>query len=137
MNCHVCKERLATVHVCNATTGKTQNLCPACYETTLPPDQLEVSRQFNEAVQTGNCDYCGAPAAGGSGSWIPFVGNKNDLWCEPCRLDLVEFHNGPGKWEMKNYPFTDPAARERIARELAALEEAKKKFMREKIAARR
>src|SRR5687768_9726580 len=91
--CDVCHERPATHHTCYGHSGETIDLCVICFEQSASPAGLESFRHLMEVIRKGKCKYCGAPAVGGCGGLsIPGVMEERaNLWCEPCRLDLVEF----------------------------------------------
>ena len=135
--CDVCHERPATHHTCYGHTGETRDLCMTCFEQSASPAELESYRQSMEVIRTGKCKYCGAPAVGGStGFSIPGVmEEQSDLWCEPCRLDLVEFASRPEN-EIPDFPFEDEAAQERASQLLAERESRQQEFMRQRISER-
>ena len=132
--CDVCRERPATHHTCYGHTGKTKDLCLTCFEQTASPAELESYRQSEQVLRNGNCNYCGAPAVGGSMSCIiPGVKDEQtDFWCEPCRLDLVEFGSRPEN-EIPDLPFDDEAALALVAQQLADYEHRKAEFMRQRV----
>lgn len=105
-----------------------------CFEQTASSVELESYRHSLEVIRQGKCKYCGAPAVGGlTHSSIPgFWEEEADLWCEPCRLDLVEFASRPEN-KIADFPFDDEAAQERVSRQLADRERRQKEFMRRKI----
>ena len=138
--CQRCHERPATHHICNANTGKSKHLCEPCYQETASPEELARSNHVREVVRNGKCRYCGAPAAGGSvGSSIPGVMDERpNLWCEPCRRDLVEFLKMPeNAIAVVKWPFHDEAAQERISKQTAERERRQEEFMRRKVSERR
>jgi hypothetical protein len=51
----------------------------------------ESERQYQEAVRTGKCCFCGAQAVAGCGGSIPLLGEHYQFWCEECRKDLAEY----------------------------------------------
>ena len=63
------------------------------------------------------------PAIDGSLSCgIPGVmDEQTDLWCEPCRLDLVEFASRPEN-VIPDFPFDEEPAQERVSQQLAERE---------------
>ena len=58
-----------------------------------------------------------------------------NLWCEPCRLDLVEFSSRPEN-AIPDFPFDDEAAQERIPQQLAERERRLQEFMHQRVRAR-
>jgi hypothetical protein len=132
--CDVCRERPATHYTCYAGTARDRHLCMTCFEQTASPAELEVHRQSTEALRHAKCKYCGAPAVGGStGLSIPgVIGDQSDFWCEPCRLDLVEF-GSRAENEIPDYPFDDEAAQALVPQQLADYERRKAEFMRQRV----
>jgi hypothetical protein len=118
--CDVCHERPATHYTCYGGTGRDRHLCIPCFEQTASPAELESYRHSMDVVRNGKCKWCGAPAIGGStGFSIPGVmEEQSDLWCEPCRLDLVEFGSRPEN-EIPDFPFDDEAAQALVPQQLA------------------
>jgi len=108
-----------------------------CFEQTASREELEYYRQSTELIRTGKCKYCGAPAVGGcTGMSIPGVmEGQADIWCEACRLDLVEFGSRPEN-EIPDYPFDDEAAQALVPQQLADYERRKAEFMRQRISQR-
>ena len=137
--CQICRRRPATHHIwiSNGTTEEAHTLCRECYEKSASPEQLDSNRKFEEVLRSGKCNYCGDPPVGGSGGWSEDTGQSYHLWCEACRLDLVEFNTGPGKRSFEEYPFDDEEAQIRIVKELEEIELARNLFMQRKIAARK
>lgn len=105
-----------------------------CFEQTASPEELEYYRHSEQLIRNGKCRYCGAPAVGGcTGPSIPGVMEEQaDLWCEPCRLDLVEFASRPEN-AIPDFPFDDDAAQERVAQQTADHERRQREFMRQRI----
>ena len=105
-----------------------------CFEQTASATELEYYRHSEQVIRNGKCKYCGAPAVGGcTGLRIPGVMEEQaDLWCEPCRLDLVEFASRPQN-EIPGFPFDDEAAQERVSQQLAERERRQQEFMRQRI----
>jgi hypothetical protein len=105
-----------------------------CFERTASPAVLESFRSFRKNLRSGRCKYCGAPAVGGTGGLsIPGVMDQQlNLWCEQCRLDLVEFARQPEN-AIPEWPFDDEAAQERISQQMADHERRLQEFMRHKI----
>lgn len=136
--CQRCQERPATCHICNGNTGESKHLCEKCYKESASPEELAYSNHFGDIVRNGKCRYCGAPAAGGSavGGILGVMDEKTNLWCEPCRRDLVEFLNLPEN-AIPELPFDDEAAQERASKQLAEREQRQGEFMRRKVSERR
>ena len=87
-----------------------------------------------DVIRNGKCQWCGAPAVGGStGFSIPGVmEEQSDLWCEPCRLDLVEFGSRPEN-EIPDFPFDDEDARALVPQQRADYERRKAEFMSQRV----
>lgn len=107
-----------------------------CFEQTSATE-LQTFRNFRQVIRNGRCKYCGAPAVGGCGGLsIPGVmEEQSELWCEPCRLDLVEFGSRPEN-EIPDFPFEDKAAQALVPQQLADYERRKAEFMRQRISQR-
>ena len=135
--CEACHEREATHHICYGGTGVSRHLCVACYGQLASPEELFSDRHSRDAIQNGKCKYCGEPAAGGCGGFMPLFGEQLELWCEQCRQDLAEFANRPENALGEDLPFDDVAAQERLSQQLAEREERQDQFMKKKILARR
>ena len=135
--CDRCHERPATCHICCGNTGETKDLCETCYQESASPLELASTKQFRETVRKGKCKYCGQPAVGGSGGFIPVLGEQLFLWCEKCRLDLVEFYQRPENALPGDYPFDDKAAQERVSQQFAERERRQEEYMRQRVSERR
>src|SRR5262245_38978313 len=124
--CDVCHERPATHHTCYGHTGETRDLCMTCFEQSASPAELECFRHSMDVIRTGKCRWCGAPAVGGSTGFsiLGVMEEQSDLWCEPCRLDLVEFGSRPEN-EIPDFPFDDEAAQALVPQQLADYERRK------------
>jgi hypothetical protein len=125
--CDVCRQRPSG-------TGRDRHLCLPCFEQTASPAELDFFRQSTDALRQAKCKYCGAPAIGGStGLSIPGVmEQQSDFWCEPCRLDLVEFGSRPEN-EIPDFPFDNEAAQALVPQQLADYEHRKAEFMRQRV----
>jgi hypothetical protein len=108
-----------------------------CFEQSASSAELESYRHSMEVIRNGKCKYCGAPAIGGcTGLSIAGVMEEQaDLWCEPCRLDLVEFGSRPEN-EIPDFPFDDEAAQALVPQQLADYQRRKAEFMRQRISQR-
>lgn len=135
--CDVCRERPASRHTCYGSTGETRELCITCFEQTASHAELEFFRLSMDVVRNGKCRWCGAPAVGGmTGLGIPEVmEEQSNLWCEPCRLDLVEFDSRPEN-EMTDFPFDDEAAQAILPQQLQDYEHRKTEFMAHRVTQR-
>ena len=136
--CDGCHARPAVHHTCYGHTGETRALCVECFERLASPGELASWRHSEQVIRNGMCQYCGAPAVGGSmmGSGSPGgMDEANDLWCEPCRLDLVEFASRPED-SLSDFPFDDKAAQERLRQRLADRERRQQEFMRQRVSER-
>jgi protein-arginine kinase activator protein McsA len=116
--CESCHEREATQHICYGGTGVSKHLCVTCYDHLASSEELASDRYFRDAIQNGKCKNCGERAAGGCGGLMPLLAEQLELWCEQCRLDLVEFANRPENVLSEDFPFDDPAAQERLSHQL-------------------
>ena len=52
---------------------------------------------------------------------MPALGEQLFLWCEQCRLDLVEFHQKPEN-AIPDWPFDDEDAQKRVSQQMAERE---------------
>ena len=132
--CDACHERPATHHTCNGNTGESKSLCASCFDQSASPVELESLRSFQKVVRSGKCKYCGAPAIGGCGGLsIPgIMEGQTNLWCEACRLDLVEFNSKPEN-AIPDFPFDDETKLEQQSRQLADRDTRQQEFMRQRI----
>ena len=103
-----------------------------CFEQTASPAELDFHRQSSEALRRAKCKYCGAPAVGGStGLSIPGVmEGQSDFWCEPCRLDLVEFASRPEN-AIPDFDVENEARLDDASLQLAERERRQAEFMRQ------
>ena len=137
--CERCNERPATHHICHAHTGKSKHWCEKCFSESASPEELASSHHFRDILRNGKCRFCGAPAAGGSVShgFPDVMDEQTNLWCEPCRRDLVEFNRLPENVIPTGFPFDDEAAQERLSQQMADLERRQEEFMRKRVSERR
>ena len=134
--CDVCRVRPATQHSFNGHTGEVRGVCITCFEQTASERELEIYRESGEALRAAKCKYCGAPAVGGSGTCMPGILEEGmEYWCEPCRLDLVEFANQPEN-DIPEFPFDDGAAEERFSKQMEDRERRLEEFMRKRVGER-
>jgi hypothetical protein len=105
-----------------------------CFEQTASPGELEFHRQSAEELRHAKCKYCGAPAVGGSsGLSIPGVlEQQSDFWCEPCRLDLVEFASRPEN-AIPDMDIEDEARLDEVSGQLAERDHRQAEFMRQRV----
>ena len=169
MLCDKCHQRAATVHLTFIFGEKMQkkDYCVVCAPSEeqikqgpskalgadWPNDLLTPAKQSQQAgegspttIRESKCDYCGAPAVGGSGwgsgMWCA-DGTKieeNHSWCEKCQEDLNKFNSRPEN-RLPDFPadfdFGDPKAIEPVERLMHEIEERKKAFMRQRVAERK
>jgi hypothetical protein len=135
MLCQLCQSKPVTYRICLANTGETQQLCIDCYKLTATPEQLAFDEEFAAKIRNGKCRYCGAPPVGGSGGVMPLLGEILELWCEACRLDLVEFWKIPENAASlgKDFPFGDDVAIEQLNKDRIELELRQEEFMKRKV----
>lgn len=133
--CDICHERPATHYTCYGDAGETRDLCMTCFEQSASPAELESHRHYEQVIRTGKCQYCGAPSIGGSvGFGIPGVmEEQTDLWCERCRLDLVEFTSRPENALPDDLALEDETKLEQVSQQLAEQKSRQKEFMRQKV----
>jgi len=93
-------------------------------------------QRFNEAVRTGLCRYCGAPAETGSGGYSSVEHEQFNLVCMTCFADQIEFMRRPENALSHFEPGDEVALRKKMA-ELTDLEKRKEEFIRERIAKRK
>ena len=132
--CDVCRERPATHYTCFGGTGRDRHLCMTCFEQIASPAELESYHQSVEALRNAKCKYCGAPAIGGTtGLSIPGVLEEQaDFWCEPCRLDLVEFASRPEN-AIPDFDVEDEARLDEVSQQLAERGRRQAEFMRQRV----
>jgi hypothetical protein len=136
--CDLCRERPATCHIMYGNLDETKDLCEACHQESSSPEDQAARNQIRDAIRNGKCRFCGRPAAGGSGGFIPFLGEQLFLWCEECRKDLAEFSRMPeNALSEDDYPFDDEAAQQRLEKESAERERRQEEFMKQKVLNRR
>jgi hypothetical protein len=135
--CDICRERPATHTTYYAHTGETKALCMPCFEQNASPGELDLFRHNDKTIREGKCKYCGAPAEGGTMTFsiLPAQEEETNLWCERCRLDLVEFASRPEN-EIPDFPVHDRAALRRVSQQLAERDRRKAEFMRQRISER-
>lgn len=105
-----------------------------CFEQTASPTELGSYRQSEQMLRNAKCKYCGAPAVGGSMSCgIPGVmDEQNEFWCEPCRLDLVEFASRPEN-AIPDFDVADEARLDEESQRLAERTRRQEEFMRQRV----
>ncbi len=91
ITCEVCHERVATHYLCEPHLQRSRHLCKICFDAAGIPSMEESERQYQEAVRTGKCRFCGAQAVAGCGGSIPLLGERYQFWCEECRKDLAAY----------------------------------------------
>jgi hypothetical protein len=89
--CEICHERAATHHLCEPHLQRSRELCKECFDALRLPGMETWDRQYQEALKTGKCRFCGGPAVAGCGGSIPILGEQYQFWCEDCRKDLAEY----------------------------------------------
>jgi protein-arginine kinase activator protein McsA len=137
--CERCHERPATCHICNGNTGKSQDLCETCFQESASPEIATQLTQFQDAIRNGKCQYCGEPAASGSGGFTPGLTDDLQLWCKQCGKDLAEFHKIQENALPKDfeYPFDDESAQEQLWQQHLEREQRQKEFMKQRVAERK
>ncbi len=138
--CEGCHEREAVHHDIMCYGGdvtEERHLCLECFKALVSPEQFAAHRRASEIVASGGCKYCGAPAVGGSMSFgLPGVmEEKTELWCEPCRLDLVEFDSRPEN-AMPDFDVEDEARLNEVSQQLAERSRRQEEFIRERVRVR-
>src|SRR5688572_13332078 len=95
--CDACHEREAVYHtiLCRGDQTEERNLCRECFKALASPEQIAEDERTSELLARGRCKYCGGPAAGGTSHISGSASEAWEFWCEPCRLDLVEFAGRP------------------------------------------
>ena len=58
---------------------------------------------------------------------------KTNLWCEACRLDLVEFSSRPENVIPEDFDVGDEAQMEQMSRDLAERDRRQQEFMRQRV----
>jgi len=117
---------------------KKVHLCPVCFEQSASPEELAIARSTKQAIRTGKCQYCGAPAVGGSiFSDSPGLGvGKAYLCCEQCRQDLIEFNRRENSL-LNDFDVKDEIKVEQMPRLLAEREGREREFMRQRVMERK
>ena len=134
--CEKCHERPATCHICDASTGKSQDLCEACFQESALPEVLAGSNELKETIRNGKCKYCGQPATGGSGDTDP-LGKRFNLYCKQCSLDLAEFYQMPENDLPIDFSFDDPKKMKQRLQQHRELERRLKEFIKQRISKRK
>lgn len=126
--CDHCHERPAVRHMHTfhgeGETEAKRHLCAECFERLAPPNVLAKVRRLQDAVRSGKCKYCGAPAVCGS--------SKKNLLCEQCRRDLKEFSSLPEN-AIPEDPGEDEAKWEQISKQLKEQGRRRDAFMRQRV----
>ena len=132
--CDSCRERPAVHHTCYGHTGETRDLCLQCFEQLASPPELESYRHWEEVIRNGQCKYCSEKPVGGSMSFGigGVMEEQADLWCEQCRLDLVEFSSRPEN-EIPDCDIEDEVELERVSQLLAERDRRQVEFMSQRV----
>ena len=135
--CDGCHARPAVRHTYFGHTGEARSLCLECFEQLASPEELASWKHAEQVIRDGKCQYCGAPALGGSitgsiSGISGFMERETHLRCEPCLLDLVEFSNRTEN-AIPDFPFDDEIAQERVPQQLAERERRLEEFMRRRV----
>jgi hypothetical protein len=129
--CDSCHERPGTNHICyGGDAGKSKSLCQVC----LMQD-LEVGgmmQRLQEAVQTGSCKYCSAPAETSFGASTSFLGDHYNLVCMICFNDLTEFVRRPEN-AVLDFETGDAVALRKTAMHLADMQKRQDEFIRQRV----
>jgi len=134
--CDNCHERPATNHICyGGQAGEGMSLCQVC----LAQDSTVGSfmQRFHEAVQTGNCKYCGAPAElSWGGSTSSLLGDHFNLVCRTCFDDLTGFVRQPEN-AVLDFTAGDEVEMRKARSHLADLMKRQDVFMRQRVLQRK
>lgn len=96
-------------------------------------DLADVLKLGNSNAQSGahdifanaKCDYCGAPAVGGSSTYSDGRSTRN-FWCGQCLNDLMDFHRRPENSIPDDADFND----EKVKRLIDEISRREQEFMR-------
>ncbi len=137
--CDVCQEQPATIYLCHGHSGETRNLCQSCHDRNASPAEQEGMRNALDRFRQARCQYCGAPAAGGSicGGVPGFSDEKSQFWCERCRLDLIEFSKLPENTLPEAFDISDVEFLEAFNRQMEKRKQREWDYMTQKIVERR
>ncbi|MDR3411342.1 MAG: hypothetical protein P4L87_10445 [Formivibrio sp.] len=134
--CDNCHERPGTNHICNAgRAGEDRSLCDVC----LAQDSAVggLMQRFQEAIRTGHCKYCGAPAElSWGGSFSPIFGDHFNLVCKTCFDDLTGFVRLPEN-DVLDVPPGDEAAMRNKVSLLPNLMKRQDEYMRQRVSERK
>ena len=133
--CDACHEREATHHTvmyCGGDRAEERHLCLQCFQALASPEQLAEERRTSEIVAHGKCKYCGAPAAGGSSTMSESGFEEWEFWCEPCRIDLVQF-NSLAANAITDIDIEDEGQLDSLSQQLADRQRRQAEFMRERV----
>jgi hypothetical protein len=135
--CEGCHEREAVHHSTTFIGNRVEerHLCIQCFEALASSGQLAEHRRISEIVARGKCKYCGQPAAGGSGCFSDPGEEEWDLWCEPCRQDLVEFDRRPEN-AIPEFDTSDPEQLKEAAQRGLQRDHRQAEFMHQRVRAR-
>lgn len=145
MLCEKCGEQPATYHITNMIEGEEEakNLCVGCVQNDPSFALLARRPNLRDLIQTGKCNYCGAPPISGSQSSGLGGPDEVHLNCAQCAKDLKEFAAKPeNQWEvpeiddsLDNDAFL--AELSRVSDQCSEIETRRLEFMRMKVAQRR
>ncbi|HSY44353.1 MAG TPA: hypothetical protein VK811_10625 [Candidatus Acidoferrum sp.] len=134
--CDNCHERPGTNHICyGGDLGKGRSLCQVC----LMQDS-EVGgliQRLNEALRTGHCKHCDAPAETGSGGYSLVEGDRFDLLCQVCQNDLQDFDRQPENTFPNFRSAVDDAAKKQMLHEWIECQRRRDEFIKQKVLERK
>ena len=106
--CDQCQKREATNFLCDPNTATSINLCDNCVELRGESFELDFRKNLMLDIEHGKCQFCGNPATGGTLRLATLLEPSHMLWCDDCRLDLMEFLNQHEN-RLDNFGHTDYA----------------------------
>jgi ribosomal protein L24E len=133
--CDNCHERPGTNHICyGGSSGESRSLCQIC----LMQDSEfgGLMQRAHEALRTGRCEYCGAPAETGSGRFSLDDGEHFDLLCKMCEEDLTEFDRQPDN-AIPDWQSGDETAKKQMLLQWTKLQRRREEFIRKRVLERK
>ena len=79
MLCLHCHKQLATVHITTTNEDGSQESRDLCEDCAEQSSEVPGLKAWTDAIEERQCEFCGAPAAGGASG---AVGQR--FWCERC-----------------------------------------------------
>lgn len=133
--CDICHERPGTNHICYGHGGEGRSVCEICLK--QDPEIGGFMERFAEAVRTGQCKYCGAPAELSYGASTSFVaGDHFNLVCKVCFEDLTEFARRPEN-AMPDFEPEDKVAFQKVVAQFKDRQKREDEFIKQRVLERK